>query len=150
DNSAGSAGVESSGGSSGSVGMTSGGGSDGKAGSGGSTGAGGSMGAAGSTGAGGRSGAGGSAGSGGKSGAGGSGGSGAMHVVEACPSAGMGGPKPGAWENITPAQLNAANWCWPAWNTTCPGPGETSAAGKVSTYGTNAIAVDPNNTATVY
>jgi hypothetical protein len=73
-----------------------------------------------------------------------------MHTVEACPSSGMGGPKPGVWENITPKQLNAANWCWPAWNTTCPGPGETSAAGKVSTYGTNAIAVDPNNTATVY
>ena len=62
----------------------------------------------------------------------------------------QGGPTPGVWENITPSQLQRANWCWPAWNDACPAPGQTSAAGKVSTYGTNAIAVDPSNTATVY
>jgi len=136
--------------SSGSGEMEASGGSGGSAVTAGGAGSGGKSGGSGSAGSGGKSGGGGLAGSGGKSGAGGSGGTGGMHVVEACPASGKGGPTPGVWENITPSQLGRANWCWPAWNDACPAPGQTSAAGKVSTYGTNAVAVDPNDTATVY
>ena len=59
-------------------------------------------------------------------------------------------PSPGQWQNITPPQLNMSNWCWPAWTSSCPGPGDTSASGLLATYGTNAFVIDPNNSATVY
>ncbi|HEV8245087.1 MAG TPA: hypothetical protein VGP93_04940 [Polyangiaceae bacterium] len=88
-------------------------------------------------------------GSSGTSGVGGSGGS-STHVIQACPSADQGGPTPGVWENITPAVLQQEKWCWPAWNDTCPAPGQTSANGNISTYGTNAVAIDPNDNSIVY
>jgi hypothetical protein len=93
----------------------------------------------------------GSAGRGGGSGSTGSGGAaegGAPHMVQACPA--TQGAGAGTWENITPSQLDYTKWCTPQWNTSCPGPGETSANGKLATYGTNAIVIDPANTATVY
>jgi hypothetical protein len=85
-------------------------------------------------------------GAGGSAGTSGVADSGAPHVVKACPS----GSGAGVWENVTPSQLDYTKWCTPQWNTTCPGPGETSASGKLATYGTNAIVIDPANTATVY
>jgi hypothetical protein len=67
-------------------------------------------------------------------------------VVGACNAL----PKAGTWEDITPAQLNANNWCTPAWNATCPAPGATSSAGLLATYGTDGFVVDPNNAGTIY
>jgi hypothetical protein len=89
-------------------------------------------------------------GTGGRPDSGGSGGSagGPPHLVQACP--GIDGGGAGVWENITPPGIGFPKWCTPQWNSTCPGPGETSADGTLATYGTNAIAIDPSNTATVY
>jgi hypothetical protein len=51
-------------------------------------------------------------------------------------------PAVGTWENITPIQLNAGNWC-------VPGSASCS-SGQLGTYGTNAFVVDPINSGTVY
>jgi hypothetical protein len=102
------------------------------------------------SGTGGAPGAGGGTGTGGKTGSGGAtdGGGGTPHVVEACP--GLDGGTVGVWESITPPGTGYPKWCTPQWNATCPGPGEKAADGTLATYGTNAVAIDPNNTATVY
>jgi hypothetical protein len=70
------------------------------------------------------------------------------HVVQACPS--VDGGSVGVWENITPPGTGFPNWCTPQWNATCPGPGDRTDGGTLATYGTNAVAVDPNNAGTVY
>ena len=50
-------------------------------------------------------------------------------------------PAVGTWENITPAQLGAQNWCV---------PGGACGANQKGTYGTNAFVLDPNNSGTIY
>jgi hypothetical protein len=59
-------------------------------------------------------------------------------------------PKPGTWQNITPAQLHGDKWCTPQWTDQCPAPGATSAAGMIATYGSNAFVLDPNHAGTIY
>ncbi len=68
------------------------------------------------------------------------------HVVRPCP----GVDSAGVWEEITPREAGYPNWCVPKWNDECPAPGRTTASGVLATYGTNAVAIDPNDTATVY
>jgi hypothetical protein len=48
----------------------------------------------------------------------------------------------GTWENITPPQLDYANWCVPG-NASCT-------SSQISTYGANQFALDPNHPGTVY
>src|SRR5450432_2869506 len=88
---------------------------------------------------------GGSSGSGG-AGHGGSGASGSAGSGGATVTGTVGGcnnlAAVGTWENITPPQLDYANWCIPGSASCKPG--------QIGTYGVNEFALDPNHPGTVY
>jgi len=77
------------------------------------------------------------AGIGGAAGGGADGGSLPEHHVGSCDAL----PAVGTWENVTPAQLGAQNWCV---------PGGACSANQKGTYGTNSFVLDPNNSGTIY
>jgi hypothetical protein len=53
----------------------------------------------------------------------------------------------GTWQNITPPDLDMANWCSVDFSTCNVG---TNPSGKVGTYGTTDFLIDPTSSGTVY
>jgi hypothetical protein len=75
------------------------------------------------------------------------GGDGALRDTGTVPVAACNGIAVGTWQNVTPPQLDMANWCSVNFSTCNVGP---NPSGQVGTYGTTDFLIDPTNSGVVY